>query len=217
MVVAASLALAFLSPLREWLTLDGLRAVSARVATSVQADPALWIVGFGIASVMATAASFPIGPVIGILGGALFGFWTGFAVVLVASTIGSTGAFLVTRNLLRPWVEAKMAKRLEPIDAGFRKRGAAYLLALRLNPFIPYWIVNLATGLTKIPLATFVPLSFIGLAPAISMYAYAGTRLATLSSPRELMSPALLVSLLLLSLFPLMLRLFDVRRGAATS
>ena len=213
--IAAVLVLAFISPLREWLTVEGLRSISGEVAAMIQARPIAWIAGFAIACMVATSVSFPIGPIIGLLGGALFGFWTGLLVVLLASSIGSTVAFLAARSLLRGWVEAKFGERLRSIDEGVARRGAAYLLVLRFNPFVPYWLVNLAMGLTKMPLATYYPLTLIGLAPAIGMYAFAGTKLASLSSLSEIMSPALVGALVLLSLFPLMLRRFDAWRERA--
>ena len=81
-------------------------------------------------------------------GGALFGFLPALVVVSFASTIGATLAFLVSRFLLRDWVQARFGERLRAINAGVEKEGAFYLFTLRLVPVFPFFVINLAMGLT---------------------------------------------------------------------
>jgi uncharacterized membrane protein YdjX (TVP38/TMEM64 family) len=140
----------------------------------------------------------------GVTAGALFGLWPGAAIVVLAGTIGSTFAFLASRFLFRQWVEERLGLRMERLNDGFRSNGAVYLLALRLNPFIPYWLVNLAMGLTHMRVATYLPVTLLGLVPAKLIYSYAGSQLATLTAIGDILSPPMILALLLLSLFPLL-------------
>lgn len=194
------------SPLGDWLSIDRLKDSRALLAQLVEARPVLCISGFFLLCVVATAACFPAAPVLGVSGGALFGFWPGLLVVLVATSIGSTIAFFDSRYLLRDWVKRRFARRIDAIDRGIEAHGGLYLLTLRLNPVVPYWLVNLAMGLTAIRLRTYVLLTIAGLVPATFIYVTAGTQLATIDSARDILSAKLIVTLLLLSLFPLIVR-----------
>ncbi|HET9810713.1 MAG TPA: TVP38/TMEM64 family protein [Sphingomicrobium sp.] len=202
-VVAACL----FSPLRDWLSVSALRDSQVWLASLVEARPYVWAAGFFSLCVVATALCFPAAPVLGLSGGALFGFWPGMVIVTIASSIGSTIAFFDSRYLLRSWVKRKLGRRIQAIDEGVEKHGALYLLVLRLNPVIPYWLVNLAMGLTAMRAAIYVPLTAAGLAPATFIYVQAGTRLADFGSGGDLIPIPLLASLFVISLIPVYLRM----------
>ena len=110
------LAAAFLfSPLADWLSIDKLKESRAVLQHLVETRPLLCAAGFFLLCVVATAACFPAAPVLGITGGALFGLWPGLLLVLVASSIGSTIAFLDARYLLRDWVKRRFARRIDAL------------------------------------------------------------------------------------------------------
>jgi uncharacterized membrane protein YdjX (TVP38/TMEM64 family) len=203
-VILGAVAAAWFSPLGDWFTAERLKASRDSLVTLIEARPVLYTGGFFLLCVAASALCFPAAPIIGIASGALFGFWTGLAAVSLGFVIGSTLAFLGSRHLLRDWVKARLGNRLAAFDRGFERHGPAYLLALRFNPLIPYWLVNLAMGVTRMRPRTYVPLTFIGLLPALFIYVNAGSHLAAIESSSDIVSPELLVSLLLLSLLPLL-------------
>src|SRR5262249_50619571 len=62
-------------------------------------------------------------------------------------------------------------------------------------------------GLTRIRLWTFIWVSFFGMMPVAFLYVNAGTALGSIDSPREILSPGVLVSLALLALLPVAVRL----------
>jgi len=202
--VAAFIAAALLSPAGDWLTLERLAESRDALAALVEARPFLSAAAFLLLCIAASALCFPAAPVIGIAGGALFGCWPGLALLSLGFTIGSTLACLGARHLLRASIHDRLGARADAIDRGFERHGAAYLLALRFNPLIPYWLVNVAVGLTAMRLRAYVPLTFLGLLPALFIYASAGSSLAA-AAPGAcgIVSPTLLAALLALSLLPL--------------
>lgn len=202
-VLAVLIGAWWLGPLRDWLSVAHLREAEAGLAALVQARPFVCLTCFFLLCVLLTGCCFPAAPVVGIAAGALFGFWPGLATVLVATTIGSTAAFHMSRTFLRGCVHARIGRRMARIDRGFAAHGPAYLLALRFNPVIPYWLVNLAMGLTRMRLAAYVPLTLIGLLPATLIYVHAGTRLAAIDSLADILTPGLVAALLLLCALPL--------------
>ena len=192
-----------LTPLGDWLSIEQLKASRHWLAGLVAAYPMACAAAFFLLCVVATAACFPAAPLVGVTGGALFGFWPGLTIVLVASTVGSTVAFFESRYSLRHWVTRRFARQVEAIDRGMQANGALYLLTLRFNPVVPYWLVNLAMGLTAIRPSTYVPLTLVGLAPATLIYVTAGTQLASIGNARDILSISLFATLVALSLFPL--------------
>ena len=93
------------------VTLQSLRGHLAAVAEYQQQRPVLVAALFAAAYVAITALSLPIAVWLTLAGGALFGFWTGLAIVSFASAIGATLAFLAARYLLRDWVRARFRAR----------------------------------------------------------------------------------------------------------
>jgi pyruvate/2-oxoglutarate dehydrogenase complex dihydrolipoamide dehydrogenase (E3) component/membrane protein DedA with SNARE-associated domain len=136
--------------------------------------------------------------------GAIFGLWLGTLIVSFASALGASLAFLSSRYILRDWVKGKFGQRIKAIDKGIEKDGAFYLLTLRLIPAFPFFLINLAMGLTGMKLAAFYVVSQIGMLAGTLVFVNAGTQLAAIESTPDILSPALIGSFVLLGLFPLL-------------
>ncbi|MEA1015493.1 FAD-dependent oxidoreductase [Sphingosinicella sp. LY1275] len=204
LAVAAAIAAFFLLDLDRYLTLDMLKARQADLAALLRERPWLAIGGFFLIYVAATALSLPGAAILTLAAGAIFGLWAGTAIVSIASTLGACLAFLSSRYLLRDWVAARFGKRIAAIDRGIRRDGAFYLLSLRLIPVFPFFLVNLAMGLTAMRLAPYALASWIGMLPGTIVYVNAGTQIARIETTGDILSPALIGSFALLGLFPLL-------------
>ncbi|MBM3398416.1 MAG: pyridine nucleotide-disulfide oxidoreductase, partial [Betaproteobacteria bacterium] len=156
--------------------------------------------------VLATALSIPGAVIITLAGGAVFGLWWGLLIVSFASTLGATLAFLASRFVLREWVEARLGQRLADVNAGIDKEGAFYLFTLRLIPLLPFFLINLLMGLTRMKTWTYYWVSQLGMLAGTAVYVNAGTQLAQLDSVQGILSPSLWGSLVLLGIFPLLAR-----------
>jgi uncharacterized membrane protein YdjX (TVP38/TMEM64 family) len=163
---------------------------------------------FFLAYVAVSALSIPVEVVLTLAAGALFGRWLGTLAVVVPATVGAALAFLSSRYLLHDWVQRRFGHRLATVNRGMERNGASYLFTIRLTPVIPFFLVNLGMGLTRIRLWTFTWVSFFGMIPSAFLYANAGTALGRVDSPREILSPGVLLSLALLAALPLAVRLY---------
>ena len=201
--LVTAIAAFFFFDLGAYLTLDGLKARQADLALLLEDRPLVIIGGFFVLYVAVTALSLPGAAILTLAAGAVFGLWLGTLVVSFASTIGASLAFLSTRFVLRDWVTARFGKRVAAIDRGIEQGGAFYLLTLRLIPAFPFFLINLAMGLTTMRLSTFYVVSQIGMLLGTIVYVNAGTQLAAIESTGDILSPALLGSFVLLGLFPL--------------
>ena len=185
------------------LTLDSLKSSRDSLAALYQQRPLFAVGAFFAVYVVATALSFPGAAVLTLAAGAMFGLWVGLLVVSFASSLGALLAFLAARHLLRDTVQARFGKQLAPINAGMARDGAMYLLTLRLVPLFPFFMVNLLVALTPITATRFYSISQLGMFAGTAVFVNAGTQLATIRSLRDVLSPALLLSFVLLGVFPL--------------
>lgn len=152
--------------------------------------------------IISVAVSMPGAAVLTPLAGALFGLWQGLVIVSLASTIGALLAMLATRYLLRGWIERTFASKVAAINEGVEKDGAFYLLTLRLVPVFPFFLINMAMGLTRMKAWNYTWVSMLGMLPGTFVYVNAGTQLAELESLSDVASPALWASIAALALLP---------------
>jgi len=150
-----------------------------------------------------TALSLPGATVLTLAGGGLFGLAVGTVTVSFASTIGATLACFVSRFLLREWVQDKFGDKLKTINKGIEEEGAFYLFTLRLVPIFPFFVINLLMGLTSLRLFTFFWVSQIGMLAGTMVYVNAGKELAQIDSLSGILSPGVLISFVVLGLFPI--------------
>ena len=192
--------------LGRYLSFEQLKASQASFAQLHAEQPFTVAVVYFLVYVLATALSFPGATIITLAGGAVFGLWQGLLIVSFASTVGATLAFLASRFLLRDWVEARFGQRLADINAGVNREGGFYLFTLRLIPVVPFFLINLLMGLTRMKVWTYYWVSQLGMLAGTAVFVNAGTQLAQLESVQGILSPALLGSFVLLGIFPLIAR-----------
>ena len=190
------------------LTLERLKAQQAELQAWTEAN--LWLASllFFAGYVLVVAVSIPGAAVMTLAAGALFGLLHGLVLVSFASTIGATLAFLVARFLLRDSLRARYGERLKALDAGIERDGAFYLFTLRLVPLFPFFMINLLAGLTALRTWTYFWVSQLGMLPGTAVYVYAGTQLARIESPGDVLSPGLVGAFALIGVMPLLMRWF---------
>lgn len=201
-LIAAVIAF-FVLDLGRFFTLDFIKQSQARFGELYASQPALVIGSFFAIYVAVTALSLPGATIMTLAGGAIFGLTVGLIVVSFASTIGATLAFLASRFLLGESVQKKFGARMAEIDKGVEKEGAFYLFTLRLVPLVPFFVINLLMGLTKMKTWTFFWVSQIGMFLGTAVFVNAGTQLAKIDSLKGILSPGLLGSFVLLGIFPI--------------
>ena len=189
--------------LADLLTLDSLKASRDTLGALYANRPLFTVAAFFGLYVAVTALSFPGAAILTLAAGAMFGLMVGLVVVSFASSLGALLAFLAARYLLRDAVQSRLGKQLAPINEGMARDGMFYLLTLRLVPVFPFFLVNLLAGLTPIPAGRFYWVSQLGMLAGTAVFVNAGTQLAAIARPADVLSPALLGSFALLGVFPL--------------
>ena len=193
----------FALDLGRYFSLAFVKESQASFAALYAERPVLLALGFFAAYVAVTALSLPGAAIMTLAAGASFGLVLGTVLVSFASTLGATLAMLAARYLLRDSIQARFGRRLEDINKGIEKEGAFYLLTLRLIPLIPFFMLNLIMGLTRIRTWTYFWVSQLGMFAGTVVYVNAGTQIAKIDSLQSIASPALLGSFVLLGVLPL--------------
>ena len=202
-LAAAAICLFFWLDLGQFLTLAALKAHHQTLMEFQAAHKALTAIGFMLLYIAQTALSLPGAAMLSLAAGALFGTVLGTVYANIAATVGATLAFLATRYLLREAVQGRFGDKLTVINREIENGGFHYLLFLRLVPAFPFFLVNLAAGLTRLPLRTFYLATMLGIIPGGVVYVNAGASLATIDSLAGIVSPRVLGSFALLGLFAL--------------
>lgn len=189
--------------LGEYLTLSYMKESQARFAELYAENTAMVIAAYMVIYIVVTSLSLPGAAVMTLAGGALFGLLVGTVAVSFASTIGATLACIVSRFVLRDWVQNKFGDKLKTINQGVEREGAFYLFTLRLIPAFPFWLINLVMGLTPMRITRYYWVSQVGMLPGTIVYVNAGKELAKIESLAGILSPGLIISFVLLGIFPL--------------
>ncbi|MDZ4369398.1 MAG: VTT domain-containing protein, partial [Afipia sp.] len=198
-VVAATFAIVYQDRLPAF---DDLKSDLDALLRRVEQSPIGFRLTFFVAYAGIIALSIPAGSIMTLAGGALFGLFEGAVIVSFASSLGALLAFLATRYLVRGILRQRFETTFRSIDKGIERDGRLYLFSLRTIPVFPFFLVNIAMGLTRIRAWTFYWVSQIGMLPATILFVNAGSRLADIDNPSEIASPGVLMSFALLGVFP---------------
>jgi uncharacterized membrane protein YdjX (TVP38/TMEM64 family) len=171
--------------------------------------------------VLVVVACTPGPAVLSVAGGFLFGPILGGAAALAALNVGAVIVFLACRTAFGDWAANRAGPTMARIEAGFSRDAFSYLLALRLMPVAPFFIVNLAAGLARVRLGVFMLATLIGAAPSAFIFASLGSGLGGLfrrhakADASVMLNPSValpLAALAALSLAPPAWRLLRGRR-----
>ena len=160
-------------PLRQW---------AEAFILWVRAFGAPGTVIYGLVYAMGAILMFP-GSILTAGAGLVYGTLIGVLIVSPASVLGATGSFLFARYLARDWVERKLQNypKFNAIDHAVEKQGFKITLLLRLQPILPFVVLNYSLGLTRVRLRDYVLASWIGMLPATIVYVYLGSALHSVS------------------------------------
>ena len=133
--------------------------------------------------ILATVLFIP-GSLLTLGAGLLFGPLFGSIYVSIASTLGATCAFLVSRYLARGWVAKQIEgnQQFQAIDEAVANEGWKIVGLTRLSPFLPFNLLNYGFGITQVSLGDYFFASWIGMIPGTIMYVYLGSLAGSLAT-----------------------------------
>ncbi len=208
LIIISFVLLFFLFDLNNYLTLSALKNGLNGLKAFYAENRMLTMIIYFFIYLLISASSLPAAGITTLAGGALFGLFYGTVLASFANTMGGTLAFLCSRYLFRNWVQKKFASKLLIINKGIDKEGGFYLFTIRVVSVFPFFIVNLVMGVTNIGVSVFYLVSQIGNLPAIMIFVNAGTQLATIENPGDILSLNIILSFALLGISPILIKRF---------
>jgi uncharacterized membrane protein YdjX (TVP38/TMEM64 family) len=202
MILLGSSLYYFLDPV-DFLNLNWLKENQEPLEEFYKSNGLTVIAGFVGIFLVIGLLLLPGATLLSVFSGAVFGLPLGPLLVSLGSTLGAVLAFFVARYILRDWVEEKYGEKLYPIHEGLCENDIHYILVLRLVPLFPFFLVNIAMGVSPISWKVFMTGTLLGKLPATWIYANAGSHLASLRALSDITSPGVLGALTLLGLLAL--------------
>jgi uncharacterized membrane protein YdjX (TVP38/TMEM64 family) len=140
---------------------------------------------FALIYIGVVALSLPLATPLSLLAGYLFGKVFGTFIVVVAATLGATLIFIIARYFFREFFEEK----IRVYRGGLSEIGTfSDVLIARLVPAVPFSLINIVSGLTRVSLRSYILATFIGIIPFSFVYVYAGQRLGEIHSIHDITS-----------------------------
>jgi uncharacterized membrane protein YdjX (TVP38/TMEM64 family) len=202
----ASIMAGFFFDIGQYLSFETIKVQHEKLILLIESNFIFYFILFFFIYIIVTAFALPFAAIKTVLAGALFGLIPGVILTSFASSIGSTLCFLMSRFVLRDFVQNKYSKYLDKINKGIKEDGIYYLFFLRLSPIFPFFIINLVFGLTKMKTMTFYIISQIGMLIGTVVFVNAGVQLSKISSMSDILSFNLILSFILIGLVPLIIK-----------
>jgi uncharacterized membrane protein YdjX (TVP38/TMEM64 family) len=208
--------------LTDRLSWSGLAQNQAVLNQWVAAHPWLAPCLFVLAYAASVALSLPHAAILTMAGGLLFGTLAGGALAVTGATTGAVLLFLIARSAFAGAMASRGGAALTKLRDDLQRNGFSYMLALRLIPVVPFWLVNLAAALCGMRLGQFATATFIGIIPATFVIASFGAGVGGVLARGERPDLGLLVSwpvlgplvaLAMLSLTPVIWRKWRTRHA----
>jgi len=192
------------SSLTEWMSLAQLKIHRDYLQQVVSEHYLLSVICYIGLYIAAVAFSIPVGVILTLAGGFLFGVIAGLFYTNIGATLGATIAFLFIRYFIGEAIQKKYAVQLVQFNKAMKLYGENYLLVIRFIAVIPFFLVNILVGLTNLSLWTFVWTTAIGILPGSLVYTFAGQQLNEIESLRDVFSFKILLAFSFLSLLALL-------------
>lgn len=178
--IALALGIFWYSGLNQHLTFEALAEHRGRLIALVQDYAILIDIAFVLALTAVAALSIPAVAVMNVAAGFLFGTMFGAAYAVIGQTVGAVIIFVAVKVAFRDMVRRVPARVLRQVEAGFARNAFAYMIFLRLAPFLPAWMVNPLPALLGVRLKTFFAATLLGVIPGTLVFSSMGNGLGAL-------------------------------------
>lgn len=176
-LLVAAAAAVFSLGLHRYVSVESAVRHSETLDRIVDANPyaafAIYVAIYSAAIVFA----IPGAVVFTMFGGFLFGWFFGALGGILGSTIGGVITVLIGSASLGQSLQQAALPRFQKFAEGFRNGAFGYILLLRLIPVVPYIAINVASGLFRVPLKTFIAATMIGISPIAFSFGFIGSGL----------------------------------------
>jgi len=147
--------------------------------------------------ILNTIILFPPIGLLSLSAGLIFGRFWGVILLMIASSIGTSCTFFISRLLFQKQIESAMGDRFINLREKLSQKGFYVILFLRIIPVVPYEALNYISGISKIKFKDYFWATFLGLMPGIFIAVFFADSLATMRNIKDFISVKFLIIFLL--------------------
>lgn len=202
-IIVGAIICAYYLFLDQYVSVSELRAALSGLVEYYRAYPTATMLIFSMLFIILTVLSIPATAILTLTAGALFGLIPGIILTLISATAGAILSFLIARHFFGESIQKKYKCQLDGINEGIKNEGNYYLFSLRVMPVLPFCVINILMGLTKMRLWDYTLMTVTGITSWVVIYVYAGTMLRRIRSFDDIISYEMATALILLGIFPI--------------
>ncbi len=101
--------------------------------------------------------------------------WLALLISMIGLTVGAAISFLIARGIGRDYVERRFINKIKALkryDEHLKNRGFLTIFFLRLIMLVPYELINIAAGLSRISFSKFMLGTLVGIVPGTLLTIY---------------------------------------------
>lgn len=196
------------------VTIDNVKANEANLRDFIEEHYGLSVLLFFVACSLFINSPIPLAAPLKVLGGYFFGFYWGTLYNIGATLLACLVGFGVSRYTFRDLFEKRYYDRLKTIENEIETNGFYYFLSLRLVMVVPYFLINILAGLSRISFRKYATSTLAGITPASFIYANGGNMLEQITSLQEIFRFDIILSLAvvaLISLCPVIIKKYSYK------
>jgi len=144
------------------------------IKSYAEANRFISVAAFAVLYAVAVVVIPPLGAIMTIGGGLVFGALYSVPATVIGATVGATLLFIIVQTSLGEALAQRAGAWVDKLRDGFRENALSYMLFLRLVPAFPFFVVNVVPGLIGVPLRTYIIGTFIGIIPGTTAFALLG-------------------------------------------
>ncbi len=120
--------------------------------------------------------------VLALAAGAVFGTIAGAVIIWIGAMLGAVLSYWLARRFGEGWVRSLLSpKQVSKLDSWSDRTSPMALLVARFIPLIAFNLINYAAGLARVPFATFLWTTAVGIVPLVLLSTYLGAEMRTMS------------------------------------
>lgn len=189
--------------LTDIVTLDHVKANEAYLRAFIEDHYGLSVLLFFVACTLFINSPIPLAAALKVLGGFFFGFYWGAFYNIGATLLACLVGYGISRYTFRGLFEKRYYDNLRAVENDIEKNGFYYFLSLRLIMVVPYFLINILAGLSRISFRKYLASTIVGVTPASLIYANGGNRLEQITSLQEIFRFDIILSLAVVALISL--------------
>lgn len=196
------------------VTIDNVKANEANLRDFIEEHYGLSVLLFFVACTLFINSPIPLAAPLKVLGGYFFGFYWGTFYNIGATLLACLVGFGVSRYTFKDLFEKRYYDRLKTIENEIETNGFYYFLSLRLVMVVPYFLINILAGLSRISFRKYATSTLAGITPASFIYANGGNMLEQITSLQEIFRFDIILSLAvvaLISLCPVIIKKYSYK------